>query len=506
MLKKGFLGTVSDYVSEKTFKNSLAFKKSTKAFNLDSFLKKGEDKDKIAGLFSEWLVFDYKQEIFDGMTGIEYFIKHNPLQFSQFDISGYKQLLSFEVGFFVVKKINIGHGVYIESIASGIEYFVYDVSASFSLGNENTIWGRISEINGTYYFVSSKIFQIPIHMLSGMREVIAGWEKNSLNAKEIVQWVTDEKNLENNIYNNKNEIEIPIYTDLEKDFLNALKKCRMDKMFSLKTYKKWITDEKRFGSQFTANAIMCLMPTNLESKDINELLDTSMNFANMIPRKFLDGKTPLEAKREYDNKKERVFDMNIYSKDKYINKLEKAHKVMKEFEYGKAYKIYEEIITDLLNDKTPFFDVFRIYANAGACCTNESSKLDKVDFKNEFLIYQELVEASLRINPLYDFGLKMKNDLDSINDDYSYVRKGYKKIAKNLRLYEKEVARKKYKKSVFYKYEVFLKRIGVSLEYATVSKIESPRCAKDDEVGHKIGRNDPCYCNSGQKYKKCCGK
>jgi len=23
---------------------------------------------------------------------------------------------------------------------------------------------------------------------------------------------------------------------------------------------------------------------------------------------------------------------------------------------------------------------------------------------------------------------------------------------------------------------------------------------------HNIGRNDPCYCNSGKKFKKCCGK
>jgi preprotein translocase subunit SecA len=29
--------------------------------------------------------------------------------------------------------------------------------------------------------------------------------------------------------------------------------------------------------------------------------------------------------------------------------------------------------------------------------------------------------------------------------------------------------------------------------------------AKDEE-GHKIGRNDPCPCGSGKKFKKCCGK
>jgi preprotein translocase subunit SecA len=27
-----------------------------------------------------------------------------------------------------------------------------------------------------------------------------------------------------------------------------------------------------------------------------------------------------------------------------------------------------------------------------------------------------------------------------------------------------------------------------------------------DSAGHKIGRNDPCPCGSGKKYKKCCGR
>ena len=31
---------------------------------------------------------------------------------------------------------------------------------------------------------------------------------------------------------------------------------------------------------------------------------------------------------------------------------------------------------------------------------------------------------------------------------------------------------------------------------------------REDNIAHveKIGRNDPCPCGSGKKYKKCCGK
>jgi len=29
---------------------------------------------------------------------------------------------------------------------------------------------------------------------------------------------------------------------------------------------------------------------------------------------------------------------------------------------------------------------------------------------------------------------------------------------------------------------------------------------KPQEVGEKVGRNEPCPCGSGKKYKKCCGR
>jgi preprotein translocase subunit SecA len=31
----------------------------------------------------------------------------------------------------------------------------------------------------------------------------------------------------------------------------------------------------------------------------------------------------------------------------------------------------------------------------------------------------------------------------------------------------------------------------------------APRAAPRTPTGQKIGRNDPCYCGSGKKYKKC---
>ncbi len=35
---------------------------------------------------------------------------------------------------------------------------------------------------------------------------------------------------------------------------------------------------------------------------------------------------------------------------------------------------------------------------------------------------------------------------------------------------------------------------------------EEPEGDHRQAVSNKVGRNDPCTCGSGKKYKKCCGK
>jgi preprotein translocase subunit SecA len=36
--------------------------------------------------------------------------------------------------------------------------------------------------------------------------------------------------------------------------------------------------------------------------------------------------------------------------------------------------------------------------------------------------------------------------------------------------------------------------------------VENQAKAKPVRTGPKVGRNDPCPCGSGKKYKQCCGK
>jgi uncharacterized protein YecA (UPF0149 family) len=39
-----------------------------------------------------------------------------------------------------------------------------------------------------------------------------------------------------------------------------------------------------------------------------------------------------------------------------------------------------------------------------------------------------------------------------------------------------------------------------------IVKQEKPREREKAPVGARTGRNDPCPCGSGKKYKKCCGR
>jgi uncharacterized protein YecA (UPF0149 family) len=49
----------------------------------------------------------------------------------------------------------------------------------------------------------------------------------------------------------------------------------------------------------------------------------------------------------------------------------------------------------------------------------------------------------------------------------------------------------------------------IEAEEQTLAKAKQERSRNPEEyqlkAGDRVGRNDPCPCGSGQKYKKCCG-
>jgi preprotein translocase subunit SecA len=51
-------------------------------------------------------------------------------------------------------------------------------------------------------------------------------------------------------------------------------------------------------------------------------------------------------------------------------------------------------------------------------------------------------------------------------------------------------------------------RVGIAKEGAPAQSpmAQAARRKEAVAVGNKVGRNDPCPCGSGKKYKKCCGR
>ena len=57
---------------------------------------------------------------------------------------------------------------------------------------------------------------------------------------------------------------------------------------------------------------------------------------------------------------------------------------------------------------------------------------------------------------------------------------------------------------------VQMARVDIDLEtlWGLAAQVIADRQKQDlrTQVGHSVGRNEPCPCGSGKKYKKCCGR
>ena len=73
-----------------------------------------------------------------------------------------------------------------------------------------------------------------------------------------------------------------------------------------------------------------------------------------------------------------------------------------------------------------------------------------------------------------------------------------------------------YKKEAFELFESLLNKLKidfitillnlkVNLELIKKEKVSEPRKIDPKYFGKKMTRNEPCYCGSGKKYKRCCG-
>ena len=187
----------------------------------------------------------------------------------------------------------------------------------------------------------------------------------------------------------------------------------------------------------------------------------------------------------------------MYSYEDYADDVHGANGLMPH-DPGKAYTAYEQLIQRLLEEKVPIITAFRIFCNAGLCLLMQG------DTDSDPLGH-ELIRASLRLNPLYDFGLRQKERCINPYHDLSGTPKKDRALLEAIVSLVEEAGQRRYRRTVFRKYEKFLEEAGISLKYKTVT---NPTVYRPKESGAmvKIGRNEPCHCGSGKKFKKCCDR
>ena len=507
MLRPGFLRVLSDWVSEYYAMHRKEMEKATEEFGLMRLSERAPEPDKVAAVFSEWLVFDRKSRIFDGITGLGYFVEHNPLSVSTEDLAAYKDLLQFKVGMFSIQSIDGGSNVTLTDMRERA-YVVHDVTVSMYL-SKGAVWARIARVAGIYQMVGSLFIPLPFEFGAGYKKMAAEWGERSMDAREAAKFLSPARDNGKGTEIMKNDPPGLTRGECEakrdpyrKKFEDALRACGMREMLSAELYEKWLTDERRFPIGFGLKALYFLLPENVSKRDGKHLIDAAMHYGNYVPRPALKGRCPSEMRGDNEAVPDpnRLIVQDMYSLDPYWQLQEMAHEHMLAHEWRKAYDVYTAIIEDLLKDKIPAVFVIRAFANAAITCFNEGDA--------RFALGEAILLGALRLNPQYDFALRVKCDQIDPLDDFSVLPKGISKrdisLIKNMRAIVKSGGERQYRRTVFRKYEDFIKKCGVSLSYktgSTITDIPNPR----KEAQKKPGRNEPCPCGSGKKYKKCCG-
>lgn len=117
----------------------------------------------------------------------------------------------------------------------------------------------------------------------------------------------------------------------------------------------------------------------------------------------------------------------------------------------------------------------------------------------------ELSQGLFNASILYFELKKIEEAFELLVESYALAKKmgiiNYSKYEQQLARYRKKIRFAELKEKLEV---IIIKKLGIDLgQYVTVNEL-LPNQTR--EKAKNIGRNDPCTCGSGKKYKKCCGK
>ena len=133
----------------------------------------------------------------------------------------------------------------------------------------------------------------------------------------------------------------------------------------------------------------------------------------------------------------------------------------------------------------PFYGTFNKIFEA-----KDYTKIVNFDKCIEYFLNNDKFSANLikRVAEKHENFLKVVNAVLGCDMTLDEILKKYKS-----RYLDKKIVSST---TVLYRSKAFSNTLGIIEEEENRPKIE---------IDHKIGRNDPCPCGSGKKYKKCCG-
>ena len=131
----------------------------------------------------------------------------------------------------------------------------------------------------------------------------------------------------------------------------------------------------------------------------------------------------------------------------------------------------------------------------------------------EISLIKELLGTGIGDGAVYDTLLYMVNDLKNILPGLQRVKKEYPVLRQAMGEFLEEMLNCSSQQYLFNKYEKKYKKL---MGYPSGARLMLSSAGEDDYDAYengtyrreeaKIGRNDPCPCGSGKKYKKCCGR
>ena len=503
MLRPGLLGTLADWVLETYVTNEHAQMEADREFGLQELISGGADPDGVFMLFTEWLVFDRPAALFAGHTGLSHFLKHNPLDLPKTELAAYRDLACFSCGMFEVVGVEQGSGVTLRSCgAEDTEHFVNDVNTSLSAAPETILWGRIAEVSGVWHFVGSTGLTLAASFGPQLRKEMRTWDQKGLDARWAAHWRYGSR--ESAEPAEPADTTLP-YQEAKANFAAALERCDMQEMFTISRFEAWVQNERKYDRDLALKALIFLTPERVDDTDSRALVKAGEQFMNTIIRGAKRTQSVVERTTADASAKE--LGIECYAVDRYAPYLQRAHAYMADGAFEAALETFEEVIEQLLADRTPFVSAFRIYANAGV-----------VSFEaGDPGLGAALLDASLRLNPRYVFARRQQERYQSVyektdceNFSESNVPTQLSSVAENVdddlptnMMWPamRYLGEMDYKRSVFKKYESFLKHLGISLSCG--ANVVPTVFSGGKEVAP--GRNEPCPCGSGKKFKKCCG-